>query len=110
MYMNGNKVDEKTYKEHSDNMRELNDLLRKHDWFYSFSDDHSVWVRGETERKAIQEKVESIGVDAEALAKAYQVVQFGPHSGFSYSPETLAGMGFLMQVPEVELINTAEDQ
>ena len=28
-------------------------LLDNHDWFYNFSDDHSVWVRGERESAQI---------------------------------------------------------
>lgn len=33
--------------------------LRAHDWTYEYSDDHSVWTRGTSERKAIRELVEA---------------------------------------------------
>ena len=27
--------------------------LSRHDWFYQFSDDHSVWLRGEASRRLL---------------------------------------------------------
>lgn len=33
--------------------------LRKHDWFYSFSDDHKVYIKGDNEQKALEAIVES---------------------------------------------------
>jgi len=30
-------------------LQEFKKLLNNHDWFYHFSDDHGVWVRGETQ-------------------------------------------------------------
>lgn len=35
--------------------------LKKHDWFYNFSDDHSVYKRGQAEQKrleALREKLD----------------------------------------------------
>lgn len=29
---------------------EFYEMLQRHDWFYEFSDDHSVWQRGETSK------------------------------------------------------------
>ena len=34
-------------------IEDLKKLLDNHDWFYNFSDDHSVWVRGERESAQI---------------------------------------------------------
>lgn len=28
--------------------------LKAHDWYYAFSDDHSVWTRGERERNTLR--------------------------------------------------------
>jgi len=34
----------------------LEKLLQAHDWTYEFSDDHSVWKKGMTERSAINQE------------------------------------------------------
>lgn len=36
-------------------LQELESLLKEHDWYYAYSDDHRVWKRGEEERKVIGE-------------------------------------------------------
>lgn len=33
----------------------LKEMCEHHDWFYSFSDDHKVWEKGNEEIKAIRE-------------------------------------------------------
>lgn len=35
--------------------------LRKFDWFYEMSDDHSVWTRGKARYSALKEKALSLG-------------------------------------------------
>ena len=38
------------------------DKLRKHDWYYEYSDDHGVWRRGSDERdqlRRLQEEIDS---------------------------------------------------
>tara|TARA_Y100000389_G_scaffold72636_1_gene69386 strand:- start:8076 stop:8294 length:219 start_codon:yes stop_codon:yes gene_type:complete len=35
-------------------MEKLWELLEKHDWYYTYSDDHRYYVKGSDERKAIQ--------------------------------------------------------
>ena len=37
--------------------------LRTHDWFYEYSDDHSVWRRGSDERDVIRKLQEEIDGD-----------------------------------------------
>ena len=34
-------------------MDKLIELLRNHDWYFEYSDDHKVWQRGVTQRAAI---------------------------------------------------------
>ena len=34
----------------------LDSLLARHDWFYEYSDDHSVWRRGQAQLDAINEE------------------------------------------------------
>ena len=34
----------------------LDRLLARHDWFYDYSDDHSVWRRGQAQLDAINEE------------------------------------------------------
>tara|TARA_Y100000996_G_scaffold85987_1_gene59785 strand:- start:6277 stop:6549 length:273 start_codon:yes stop_codon:yes gene_type:complete len=33
---------------------ELKEILEKHDWFYSYSDDHTVWQKGRDQRSDIR--------------------------------------------------------
>ena len=37
------------------NVDDYINMLKSHDWFYDYSDDHSVWVRGKAQRGAILE-------------------------------------------------------
>jgi len=34
----------------------LEKLLQTHDWYFDYSDDHSVWKKGMTERSAINQE------------------------------------------------------
>ena len=34
----------------------LEKLLRSHDWYFDYSDDHSVWKKGMAERSAINQE------------------------------------------------------
>lgn len=65
-------------------MKELDAMLRQHDWFHDYSDDHSVWRRGVEQRKAIEQKVAMIGLDGKRLLKAYLDIKFGPAHGSPY--------------------------
>lgn len=38
----------------NDLLTEFTNDLKSHDWFYDYSDDHSVWNRGRNERKQLQ--------------------------------------------------------
>lgn len=38
----------------NDLLTEFTNDLKAHDWFYDYSDDHSVWTRGRNERKQLQ--------------------------------------------------------
>lgn len=44
-------------------LEEYKKALANHDWFYSFSDDHSVWSRGERERSRLISIAEGNGND-----------------------------------------------
>ena len=35
----------------------LVDMLRTHDWYYHYSDDHRVWCRGEAQMITIKKKI-----------------------------------------------------
>ena len=40
----------------NDSLTALEGLLARHDWYYQYSDDHSVWKRGQREHDAIGEE------------------------------------------------------
>jgi hypothetical protein len=50
----------------------LDRLLAHHDWYYNYSDDHSVWTRGTRERDAIN--AEQRRLISEGLATADELI------------------------------------
>jgi len=42
-------------------MENLIKLLRNHDWYFEYSDDHKVWQRGVMQRAAINAEAERLG-------------------------------------------------
>lgn len=51
-------------------LTQLEELCRKHDWYYQYSDDHSVWIRGNESWNNIAklaEKCKNAGLYEEAL-------------------------------------------
>lgn len=49
-------------------LKNLWDLLEKHDWYYTYSDDHRYYVKGSKERKVLQSMVQ----ENERLMKLYK--------------------------------------
>jgi hypothetical protein len=39
-------------------------LLKNHDWFHDYSDDHSVWVNGKNQRSALLEMQKQVDPNA----------------------------------------------
>lgn len=58
-------------EDHLTNIVKLKQALRTHDWFYQFSDDHSVWERGRKESRQINELIKLTGDEGKAIAKPY---------------------------------------
>lgn len=56
----------------ANSLKEFYDLLERHDWFYSFSDDHSVWLAGNRRQKELQAIAENGGQEYIDLLKAYE--------------------------------------
>lgn len=54
------------------------DQLERHDWFYHFSDDHRVWVRGESDCKRLEDLAESLGLTP--MLKAFAEYHFSGES------------------------------
>ena len=46
---------------------ELEELLKNHDWYYLYSDDNRVYVKGHEERERIDELVAKLGKTGEHL-------------------------------------------
>ena len=40
------------------NLKDYYDMLEKHDWYYSYSDDHKVWMRGNKAQDLLEELAE----------------------------------------------------
>jgi len=52
--------------------QELENLMKKHDWYYEMSDDHRVWKKGSAELKNIHNLIKQVGKkDAMKLWKMY---------------------------------------
>lgn len=57
--------------DHLTNIVKLKQALRNHDWFYQFSDDHSVWQRGCRQGREINELIKLTGDEGKAIAKPF---------------------------------------
>ncbi len=45
-------------------------LLSSHDWYYQFSDDHSVWSSGESVKNKIKQLKEKLAAENPTLAES----------------------------------------
>ena len=61
-------------------IEDLKKLLDNHDWFYNFSDDHSVWVRGERESAQITGALENGTNELKKLYNEYYARYFNTPS------------------------------
>jgi hypothetical protein len=57
-------------------LSEFEEMLKTHDWFFDYSDDHRAWEKGRKEAFAIRVartnlETEGFGVDADALFEKY---------------------------------------
>lgn len=74
------------------NLVEFKTALANHDWYYYFSDDHSVWLRGESQNNklfnvATNGNVEFQRAYNEAHEKHFNTESFYPKNGDrKYSP------------------------
>ena len=55
-----------------DKLSDFENLLKSHDWYYDYSDDHSKWKRGSEQRKKILDLKKELGSKADALWKKYK--------------------------------------
>lgn len=74
--ISNNKRKERMNKMHPD-LNTLEKLLKTHDWYYNYSDDHSVWKRGTEARDEIRRQMDiccglGLGEIADAMYKKYQ--------------------------------------
>ncbi len=57
-------------------MENLIKLLRNHDWYFEYSDDHKVWQRGVMQRAAINAEAERLG-RPELVEQAFEEYKAG---------------------------------
>ena len=57
-------------------MKKLIEMLRNHDWYFEYSDDHKVWQSGVTERAAINAEAERLG-RPELVEQAFEEYKAG---------------------------------
>ena len=69
-------------------MKELERLLKSHDWWYSMSDDGRAWDRGRKQADDIHKLIKDIGDDGKTLYKKYgkKAGVFESKSGYSFFP------------------------
>lgn len=66
---------------------EYYDELEKHDWFYDYSDDHSVWRRGQAARNKLS-SIASQSPEHKALWDGFNKHVFsGPNWGTEKAPK-----------------------
>jgi len=65
-------------------LTEFYDILNKFDWYYDFSDDHRVYMRGEKRKSEILHMVREGGEKFDALYKAFVAHHF---SGTGWNTE-----------------------
>lgn len=71
-----NLTQEKTQMSIHPDLTTLEQVLKKHDWYFDYSDDHRVWERGRNEREEIRRQMDiccGLGLDtvANELYKKY---------------------------------------
>ena len=52
-------------------LNRLDQMLKDHDWYFSYSDDFRVWKKGEEEHKKIMDMVKKLGKDGKKLYNKY---------------------------------------
>ena len=57
-------------------MSMLIEMLRNHDWYFEYSDDHKVWQNGVTQRAAINAEAERLG-RPELVEQAFEEYRAG---------------------------------
>ena len=57
-------------------MKNLIEMLRNHDWYFEYSDDHKVWQNGVIERAAINAEAERLG-RLELVEQAFEEYKAG---------------------------------
>ena len=82
-------------------MKELERLLKSHDWWYSMSDDGRAWDRGRKQADDIHKLIKDIGDDGKTLYKKY-----GKKAGVFESKDTgnlYSGYSFFPPSPSRKL-------
>ena len=72
----------------NDMLTNFENALKSHDWFFDFSDDHSVWLRGRDEREFLRATAKQLvanGMDSIEVANLWN--EFAP-SRFGAEPST----------------------
>jgi hypothetical protein len=63
--------------------KELEEHLKRHDWYYAMSDDHHVWESGEQSRRHLVQLMLDAGAVDKKKAKGL-FDKYRPHDGFSF--------------------------
>ena len=71
-------------------MQNLIEMLRNHDWYFEYSDDHKVWQRGVIERAAINAEAERLG-RLELVEQAFEEYKAGDLAWWLAELEEISG-------------------
>ncbi len=71
-------------------MEKLIKLLRNHDWYFQYSDDHKVWQRGVMQRAAINAEAERLG-RPELVEQAFEEYKAGDLAWWLAELEEISG-------------------
>ena len=71
-------------------MKNLIEMLRNHDWYFEYSDDHKVWQNGVIERAAINAEAERLG-RLELVEQAFEEYKAGDLAWWLAELEEISG-------------------
>ena len=97
--------------DNSSDLEQLETLLKNHDWYFDFSDDHSIYKRGRGESIKIKSLVDKLGEKGKELYNtyAYKNKQFGLEEALDTEEDTDKMASTTEKAPEDKELKTGSE-